>query len=209
MNRRRRTWSSNLCCRLETVPHCEKKRSTTPPEAGCVIKKHTLSWKVIVKKLHKIVGNCDKLRNCGKFRKIGNRNPPPPPRLPPRGFHLHGCPRCMSPVSPADVKATLCIPPCRACPSRSPPKHVETPEKQPSAIRGGLLKHGWARKGGGGGTRVIVPRRTTPICDCSEERHHAKNVQIRPNTDDSLGTGSLATASIFWPINTGDMEVTK
>ena len=31
MNRRRRMLSSNLCCRFETVPHCEKKRSTSPP----------------------------------------------------------------------------------------------------------------------------------------------------------------------------------
>ena len=37
--------SSNLCCRFETVPHCEKKRSTSPPEVGCVIKNSTLSWK--------------------------------------------------------------------------------------------------------------------------------------------------------------------
>ena len=36
--------SSNLCCRFETVPHCEKKRSTSPPEVGCVIKNSTLSW---------------------------------------------------------------------------------------------------------------------------------------------------------------------
>ena len=45
MNRRRRMFSSNLCCRFETVPHCEKKRSTSPPEVGCVIKNSTLSWK--------------------------------------------------------------------------------------------------------------------------------------------------------------------
>ena len=38
MNRRRRMLSSNLCCRFETVPTCEKKRSTSPPEVGCVIK---------------------------------------------------------------------------------------------------------------------------------------------------------------------------
>ena len=36
--------SSNLCCRFETVPHCEKKRSTSPPEVGCVIKNSTRSW---------------------------------------------------------------------------------------------------------------------------------------------------------------------
>ena len=44
MNRRRRMLSSNLCCRFETVLHCEKKRSTSPPEVGCVIKNSTLSW---------------------------------------------------------------------------------------------------------------------------------------------------------------------
>ena len=27
MNRRRRMLSSNLCCRFETVPHCEKKQT--------------------------------------------------------------------------------------------------------------------------------------------------------------------------------------
>ena len=43
MNPRRGMLSSNLCYRLEIMPHREKKRSTPPLEVGCVIKNCTLS----------------------------------------------------------------------------------------------------------------------------------------------------------------------
>ena len=65
MNPRRRMLSSNLCYRFETVPHCEKKCSTSPPEVGCAIKNSTLSWKG--------EGACECHRSCkavGPFRSI-------------------------------------------------------------------------------------------------------------------------------------------
>ena len=93
MNRRLRMLSSNLCCRFETVPHCEKKRSTSPPEVGCVIKNSTLSpfshlnssmaaftARVAGKHVRRAKQkNCGKIaeklrKNCGKLR---TSTPPP------------------------------------------------------------------------------------------------------------------------------------
>ena len=55
--------ASNLSCRLGIVPHCEKRRSTSPPDVGCVMstqggraKKHL---RKNCGKLQKMAGNCE------------------------------------------------------------------------------------------------------------------------------------------------------
>ena len=102
MNRRRRMLSSNLCCRFETVPHCEKKQ--TCKHEGIVKKKffslfctsvgrqsENREVRKIAEKLRKIAENCEKLRkiaknceiaeNCEKLRT--SISPPPLTKPPP------------------------------------------------------------------------------------------------------------------------------
>ena len=66
--------ASNLCCRLEMVPHCEKKRSTSPPKAGCNHARKVDKQKAIGGKLRKVAGNCKQLRKKAKLRKIADDN---------------------------------------------------------------------------------------------------------------------------------------
>ena len=96
MNRRRRMLSSNLCCRFETVPDCEKKE--TCKHEGIVKKKNFLTvlhqrGEAVRKsgseknagKLRKIAENCEKLRKIAKnceiaenCEKLRTSIPPPP-----------------------------------------------------------------------------------------------------------------------------------
>ena len=51
--------SSNLCCRLKTVPHCEKKGSTSPPEVAVY---SSMQGGQAKSNCTKITENCEKLR---------------------------------------------------------------------------------------------------------------------------------------------------
>ena len=75
--------SSNLCCRLELVPHCEKKRSTSPPEVGCAVKHARWTIKQILRNIAEV---------CGKLRAIAGHCTPqsttPPPDDAPQLTHV-------------------------------------------------------------------------------------------------------------------------